>query len=95
VLLGNVAYRAGSGFAWDADKLEPKGNSEAAKFIKPTFREGWNETDQARSTSPTRSGAHPRCASGCVGLLNQRQQLGCGLPQVVGGALATVPLGAG
>ena len=41
VLLGNVAFRAGGGFEWDAGKLEPKGNRKAAGLIRPTFRKGW------------------------------------------------------
>jgi predicted dehydrogenase len=41
VLLGNVAYRAGGGFGWDAAKLQAKGNDKAASLIHPPFREGW------------------------------------------------------
>jgi predicted dehydrogenase len=41
VLLGNVAYRAGGGFEWDAPNLKVKGNDEAARYITPKFREGW------------------------------------------------------
>jgi len=40
VLLGNVAYRAGTGFHWDAKKLEPS-VKEVAKLIRPPFRKGW------------------------------------------------------
>ena len=41
VLLGNVAYRAGGGFDWDAAKLHAQGNDKAAALIHPSFREGW------------------------------------------------------
>jgi predicted dehydrogenase len=41
VLLGNVAYRAGGGFAWDARTLTPTGNPRADSLIRPTFRKGW------------------------------------------------------
>jgi hypothetical protein len=41
VLLANVAYRAGSGFDWDAQSLTPQGNPSAEKFIRSEFRKGW------------------------------------------------------
>lgn len=41
VILGNVAYRAGGAFDWDARTLTPKGNKAAAALIRETFREGW------------------------------------------------------
>lgn len=41
VLLGNVAYRSGGEFAWDAASLTASGNEKAAELIKPTFRKGW------------------------------------------------------
>ncbi|MGE3808686.1 MAG: Gfo/Idh/MocA family protein [Gemmataceae bacterium] len=41
VLLGNVAYRAGSGFDWDHKTLTAKGNDKAANFIRVPFRKGW------------------------------------------------------
>ena len=41
VLLGNAAYRAGGGFTWNAADLTAEGNENAAQFIRPPFREGW------------------------------------------------------
>ena len=41
VLLANVAYRAGGGFDWNAEKLEAKGNDKAQALIRETFRKGW------------------------------------------------------
>lgn len=41
VLLGNVAYRAGGGFGWDAERLEPSGNEKAESLIRTPFRKGW------------------------------------------------------
>ena len=41
VLLGNVAYRAGGGFDWDAEKLKAKGNDKVAEYVKPAYRDGW------------------------------------------------------
>ncbi len=41
VLLGNVAYRAGGGFDWDATSLQVQGNPAAQDLIVPTFRAGW------------------------------------------------------
>jgi len=41
VLLGNVAYRAGGGFDWDAKTLRAVGNARAQAFIRETFRKGW------------------------------------------------------
>ena len=41
VLLGNAAYRAGSGFNWNAAKLSTEGNSQAQGLIRTSFREGW------------------------------------------------------
>lgn len=42
VLLGNVAYRAGGGFDWDAETLTATGNDNAARFLKPEFKSGWD-----------------------------------------------------
>jgi len=42
VLLGNVAYRAGGGFNWDAAQLKAEGNPEAEQYIQPVFRDGWD-----------------------------------------------------
>ena len=44
VLLGNVAYRAGGGFDWDARSLTAQGNSRAAELLVPQFRAGWEVT---------------------------------------------------
>jgi hypothetical protein len=41
VLLGNVAYRAGGGFAWDAANLKATGNPQAERYLKSYFRKGW------------------------------------------------------
>ena len=41
LLLGNVAYRAGGGFDWDAKNLKAKGNSNAANYLSETYRKGW------------------------------------------------------
>ena len=41
VLLGNVAYRAGGGFEWDAESLTVKGSANAAAMIRTPFRKGW------------------------------------------------------
>ena len=42
VILGNVAYRAGGGFDWNADELRAQGNEKANQLIRPTFRKGWD-----------------------------------------------------
>ncbi|MCA9147704.1 MAG: Gfo/Idh/MocA family oxidoreductase [Planctomycetales bacterium] len=44
VILGNVAYRAGSGFKWNSADLAVIANAAAEKLIKPTFRKGWEFT---------------------------------------------------
>ncbi|MCA9123687.1 MAG: Gfo/Idh/MocA family oxidoreductase [Planctomycetales bacterium] len=41
VLLGNVAYRAGGAFDWDAKNLATSGNERASQFIRSEFRKGW------------------------------------------------------
>ena len=41
VLLGNVSYRAGQAFAWNAEKLEAVDCSAAAEFIRREYRDGW------------------------------------------------------
>jgi hypothetical protein len=41
VLLGNVAYRAGGGFEWDAERLKAAGNPRAEQYLRSTFRKGW------------------------------------------------------
>ena len=42
-LLGNVAHRAslGTELAWDAEKLQFKGNKAANKLLTKSYREGW------------------------------------------------------
>ena len=41
VLLGNVAYRVGKGFDWNAEKMEAAGCPEAEKHLRPEYRDGW------------------------------------------------------
>jgi hypothetical protein len=41
-LLGNVAIRTKKGFAFDADKLAAKDCPEAAQYITPHYRKGWD-----------------------------------------------------
>jgi len=41
VLLGNLAYRLGEGFEWDAENLKAKGKPKADELIRPPFRDGW------------------------------------------------------
>jgi len=41
VILGNVAYRFGEPFEWDAGNLKAKGKPKADAHIRPPFREGW------------------------------------------------------
>jgi predicted dehydrogenase len=41
VLLGNVAYRAQQGFAWDAGNLRAVGNDAAQRLIRTAYRKGW------------------------------------------------------
>ncbi len=41
VLLGNVAYRAGEGFDWDAEGLTAS-SSKAQAFIREPYRAGWD-----------------------------------------------------
>ncbi len=41
VLLGNVAYRVGKPFAWDAANLKPIGAPEAEELIFEAHRPGW------------------------------------------------------
>ena len=40
--LGNVAFRAGKKLQWNPAKLEATNAPEAARFIKRTYRPGWN-----------------------------------------------------
>ena len=41
VLLGNVAYRVGKPFDWDAEKLVAVGVPEAEQYIRPEFYNGY------------------------------------------------------
>jgi predicted dehydrogenase len=41
VLLGNVAYRSGTGFAWDAANLKATDAPEANQFVSKEYRKGW------------------------------------------------------
>ena len=41
VLLGNVGYRAGKAFDWNAKTLEVTGSDKAASLIRTEFRAGW------------------------------------------------------
>ena len=41
VLLGNVAYRAGEKFQWDAKNLKATNCPEADHFIHREYRSGW------------------------------------------------------
>ena len=41
VLLGNVAYRAGHDFQWDAEKLAAVDCPAAAEFLRREYRQGW------------------------------------------------------
>ncbi len=40
-LLGNVAYRAGEAFTWDAKNLKASASAKVAALIHPPFRKGW------------------------------------------------------
>lgn len=41
ILLGNVAFRAGGGFDWNAAELKPSGNPKAESYLRSPFRKGW------------------------------------------------------
>ena len=41
VLLGNVGYRVGGEFGWNADQLTAAGNDNVAQFIQEPYRKGW------------------------------------------------------
>jgi len=41
ILLGNVAMRVGKKLEWDAEQLKVTNAPEAAQFIKPEYRKGW------------------------------------------------------
>ncbi len=42
VLLGNVAYRAGTRIEWDAKNLKTTNAPEAAQYLRRRYREGWS-----------------------------------------------------
>ncbi|MEM1067378.1 MAG: gfo/Idh/MocA family oxidoreductase, partial [Planctomycetota bacterium] len=44
VLLGNVAYRSGGSFDWDASSLTAGGNAKAQRYIREKYRKGWEVT---------------------------------------------------
>ena len=41
MLLGVIALRVEGKLEWDAAKMKFSNNSEANKYLKPTFRKGW------------------------------------------------------
>ena len=41
VLLGNLAYRVGAAFDWDAENLKADGCTKAAEYVRTPFRKGW------------------------------------------------------
>jgi predicted dehydrogenase len=41
VLLGNLAYRSGEAFEWDAENLKPRGKTKAESMIREEYRKGW------------------------------------------------------
>ncbi len=41
VLLGNVALRSGRKIQWDSAAMKPANAPEAARFLKDTYRKGW------------------------------------------------------
>lgn len=43
VLLGNVAYRAGGEFQWDAAQLKTLGSDTAQSYIQTEYRPGWTD----------------------------------------------------
>lgn len=44
MLLGVIALRVDGKLEWDASKMRFTNNSEANKYLKPTFRKGWSLT---------------------------------------------------
>ena len=42
MLLGAIALRVPGKLEWDAEKMRFSNNSEANKYLKPTFRKGWS-----------------------------------------------------
>ncbi len=47
VLLGNVAYRVGKKIQWDAKSLSSPNCPEADKYIKKSYRKGWEVVETA------------------------------------------------
>ena len=45
IILGTLAIRTGKALDWDKDKMEIKGNPEAAELIEVEAREGWRTKD--------------------------------------------------
>ena len=41
VLLGNVAFRAGTGFKWDGDAAKAIDCPAAVKYVSKAYRKGW------------------------------------------------------
>jgi hypothetical protein len=41
VLLGNVAFRAGSKLEWDAENLKATNCPEADRYVRREYRHGW------------------------------------------------------
>jgi hypothetical protein len=41
VLLGNVAFRAGSKLQWDAENLKATNCPEADRYVRREYRHGW------------------------------------------------------
>ncbi|MCZ6795497.1 MAG: Gfo/Idh/MocA family oxidoreductase [Planctomycetota bacterium] len=41
ILLGNLAYRIGGGFDWEADSLKAPGRPEVDRHVRPPYRKGW------------------------------------------------------
>ncbi len=52
VLLGNVAYRVGQEFDWNAAKMEAKGCSAAEPLLRPAYRPGWEFAWQVAWNEP-------------------------------------------
>ena len=47
IILGTLAIRTGKALDWDKEKMEIKGNPEAAALIEVEAREGWRTKDLA------------------------------------------------
>ena len=42
ILLGCVAMRVGKKLEWDGEGMRAKNNSDAAKYVRREYREGWS-----------------------------------------------------